>query len=78
MALGWYLNLGVWAMLHDPIHFTVFIIICTLLPILGYTAIIMLSLYNTLKEAYIDVSIFEAVALHIWLLYSHFRQFLRS
>ena len=43
-------------MLHDPIHFTVFIIICLLIPLLMYTSCILQALYNTLKEAYIDVS----------------------
>ena len=43
-------------MFHDPIHFAVFLIICLLLPLLMYTACILQALYNTLKEAYIDVS----------------------
>merc|ERR1719499_1614291 len=54
VALGWFLNLGFWSMLHDPIHFAVFLIICFLLPILLYTSCIHQALYNTLKEAYID------------------------
>jgi len=54
VALGWFLNLGFWSMLHDPIHFAVFLIICFLIPILLYTSCILQALYNTLKEAYID------------------------
>ena len=44
-------------MFHDPIHFAVFIIISLLIPLLMYTACILQALYNTLKEAYIDVTI---------------------
>jgi len=54
ISLGWFLNLGFWAMFHDPIHFAVFIIISLLIPILMYTSCILQALYNTLKEAYID------------------------
>jgi hypothetical protein len=55
-SAGWYLRLGFWAMLHEPVHFVVFLVIITILPVMIYTAVIMLTLYSYLKEAYIDVS----------------------
>jgi len=54
VALGWYLTFGFWAMLHEPVHFVVFLILAAILPIMLYTAFIILVLYNYLKEAYID------------------------
>lgn len=54
VALGWYLRLGFWAMLHEPVHLVVFLVIALLLPLLLYTAVICLALYSYLKEAYID------------------------
>jgi len=54
VALGWYLTFGFWAMLHEPVHFVVFLILAAILPIMLYTAFIILALYNYLKEAYID------------------------
>eukprot|EP00090_Calanus_glacialis_P024863 TRINITY_DN38588_c0_g1_i1.p1 TRINITY_DN38588_c0_g1~~TRINITY_DN38588_c0_g1_i1.p1 ORF type:complete len:180 (+),score=28.97 TRINITY_DN38588_c0_g1_i1:153-692(+) len=54
VALGWYLWLGFWAMLHVPVHFVVFLIIVTILPVLIYTSFILLALFSYLKEAYID------------------------
>ena len=56
--LGWYLvSLGFWSMLYDPIHFAVFMIIISLIPVLLYTAYILHGLYIMLGEAYIDVRI---------------------
>jgi hypothetical protein len=53
---AWYLlALGTWAMLHEPVHFAVFIIICLLLPLLLYVSFILLGFYVYLKEAYIEV-----------------------
>jgi len=54
VALGWYLTFGFWAMLHEPVHFVVFLILAAILPLMLYTAFIILALYNYLKEAYID------------------------
>ena len=54
-------------MFHDPIHFAVFIIISLLIPILMYTSCILQALYNTLKEAYIDV-IYTTPSLY-WIMY---------
>ena len=54
--LGWYCWLGFWAMLHDPVHFVVFLIIVTILPLSIYLVFFVFVLYTYLKEAYIDVS----------------------
>jgi len=54
VALGWYLAFGFWAMLHEPIHFVVFLILAAILPLMLYTAFIIFALYSYLKEAYID------------------------
>jgi len=60
VAFGMLLDLGLanlnhgLAMFYKPIHFTIFIIICLLIPLLMYTSCILQALYNTLKEAYID------------------------
>merc|ERR1711864_61967 len=54
IALGWYLHLGFWAMLHDPVHFVVFLVVVSILPLLAYTSVILLALHSRLKEAYID------------------------
>merc|ERR1712059_40663 len=55
VALGWYLqHLGLDAMLYEPVHFVVFIIILLILPLIICTSILLLGLYNYLKEAYID------------------------
>jgi len=54
IALGWYLWLGFWAMLHDPVHFVVFLIIITILPLNIYLIFLVFVLYTYLKEAYID------------------------
>merc|ERR1712059_94465 len=54
-ALFWYLLfLGVWAMMHEPVHFAVFLIICFLLPLLLYISFILLGFYTYLKEAFIE------------------------
>ena len=53
---GWYSWLGFWAMLHDPVHFVVFLIIVTILPLTIYLVFLVFVLYTYLKEAYIDVS----------------------
>merc|ERR1712025_8584 len=54
IALGWYCWLGFWAMLHDPVHFVVFLIIVTILPLTIYLVFRVFVLYTYLKEAYID------------------------
>ena len=61
VALGWYLWLGFWAMLHVPVHFVVFLIIVTILPVLIYTSFILLALFSYLKEAYIDVRVLYSI-----------------
>jgi len=54
-ALCWYLlALGSWAMLYEPVHFAVFLIICCLLPLLLYVSFILVGFYIYLKEAYIE------------------------
>ena len=54
--LGLLLNLGFWSLSYEPIHLAEFAIVCCLIPLLAYTACILQALYNTLQEAYIDVS----------------------
>jgi len=54
VALGWYCHFGMWAMLHVPVHFVVFLIICLLVPLLIYTAVCLYSLQVFLREQYID------------------------
>ena len=41
-------------MLHDPVHFVVFLLLL-IIPIKAYTCFIVFALYTYLKEAYIDV-----------------------
>jgi len=53
-ALGWYVRLGLWAMLHEPIHFAVFLLLLAIIPLILYAAFLVLGLYFYLKEAYID------------------------
>ena len=43
-------------MLHDPVHFVVFLIILAILPLELYLLFLIFVLYTYLKEAYIDVS----------------------
>ena len=44
-------------MLHEPVHFVVFLIIVSILPLEIYLVFLIFVLYTYLKEAYIDVSI---------------------
>lgn len=44
-------------MLHEPVHFVVFLIIVSILPLEIYLVLLIFVLYTYLKEAYIDVSI---------------------
>ena len=44
-------------MLHEPVHFVVFLIIVIILPLEIYLVLLIFVLYTYLKEAYIDVSI---------------------
>lgn len=54
-ATCWFLlALGMWGMLYTPIHFTVFLIICLLVPLLIYISFILLGFFTYLKEAYIE------------------------
>jgi len=53
-ALGWFSWLGFWAMLHEPVHFVVFLLLLAITPLECYTAFIVFALYTYLKEAYID------------------------
>jgi len=57
VALGWYSWLGFWAMLHEPVHFVVFLILVATIPTEIYTLATVFVLYAYLKEAYIDVDI---------------------
>ncbi|XP_023338520.1 uncharacterized protein LOC111709144 [Eurytemora carolleeae] len=54
VAIGWFSNLGTWAMLHDPIHFVVFILIIILDILLIYTGLIIYTLSLFLHETYLD------------------------
>lgn len=54
VATVWYAWLGTWAMLHDPVHFAVFVIILFIIPFLFYISIILLGFYHYLREAFID------------------------
>jgi len=54
IAIVWFSLLGMWAMLHVPVHFALYIIIIILTILLIYTAIILIALFTYLKEAYID------------------------
>merc|ERR1712154_561819 len=54
VALGWYSWLGFWAMLHEPIHFVVFLLLLCIIPLEIYLVFLMIVLYTYLKEAYID------------------------
>ena len=54
---GWYSWLGFWAMLHEPVHFVVFLILVATIPTEIYTLATVFVLYAYLKEAYIDVDI---------------------
>jgi len=54
IAIGWYINLGTWAMLHEPIHFVVFILIMVLAVVLVYTGVVVYALAVSLRELYID------------------------
>merc|ERR1712032_1696287 len=61
-ALCWYLlALGSWAMLYEPVHFAVFLIICCLLPLLIYISFILVGFYIYLKEAYIETVVNRGV-----------------
>ena len=44
-------------MLHDPVHFVVFLLLLLIIPIKAYTCFIVFALYTYLKEAYIDVGL---------------------
>ena len=60
-ALCWYLlALGAWAMLYEPIHFAVFLIICFLIPLLIYISYVLVGFYIYLKEAYIEVRDYDS------------------
>ena len=61
VSLGWYSWLGFWAMLHEPVHFVVFLIIVSILPLEIYLVFLIFVLYTYLKEAYIDVGIFKPI-----------------
>jgi len=54
VALGWYSWLGFWAMLHDPVHFVVFLILLLIIPLKIYLVFLTCVFYKYLKEAYID------------------------
>ena len=43
-------------MLHEPVHFVVFLLLLAITPLECYTAFIVFALYTYLKEAYIDVT----------------------
>ena len=55
---GWFSWLGFWAMLHEPVHFVVFLLILLITPLESYSVFIVFALYTYLKEAYIDVMLF--------------------
>ena len=57
LMAGWFSWLGFWAMLHDPVHFVVFLILLVIIPTKAYTCFIVFALYSYLKEAYIDVGL---------------------
>ena len=57
LYLGWYSWLGFWAMLHEPVHFVVFLLLVATIPTEIYTLATVFVLYAYLKEAYIDVDI---------------------
>ena len=44
-------------MLHEPIHFVVFLLLLCIIPLEIYLVFLMIVLYTYLKEAYIDVRI---------------------
>ena len=52
---GWFSWLGFWAMLHEPVHFVVFLLLLIIIPLECYSVFIVFALYTYLKEAYIDV-----------------------
>ena len=56
LIAGWFSWLGFWAMLHEPVHFVVFLLLLAITPLECYTAFIVFALYTYLKEAYIDVT----------------------
>ena len=42
-------------MLHEPVHFVVFLLLLIIIPLECYSVFIVFALYTYLKEAYIDV-----------------------
>ena len=53
-AIGLFAALGTWAMLHQPIHFALFIWIIILAILLVYTHLIVTTLYIYLKDAWLQ------------------------
>jgi len=54
VAIGWYCNLGLWAMTHDPVHLVTFILLLVITPLLLYTPLIMAAVEVCIREQYID------------------------
>ena len=78
---GWYSWLGFWAMLHDPVHFVVFLILLLIIPVEVYLVFLIFVLSKYLKEAYIDVSFtnfYIALNYQRKLMFYFFSQFLEK